>query len=248
MAQRGSLKIHGYAVTKRKRDFRAVGCLPETSGREFSVSEVEPGRWKASRTTSNGERVRRRFLATDAGEAVLIGEGMLYGVEEPEGDPSTFPVSKVFSDWIESLSIADKTRKEYRYAVKQFLLWLDKRRVTAWGELKPSDLQRYANEKAAGGLQRNSVRLATFPVVSCSRWASREYDLKDLSASFKLPKCREETTFKDSEVAPDTPPSGGIHSLVAGSTQRVGGSPGGLSYGPLRSSIDRGCQAEMGEC
>ncbi|MCA9443198.1 MAG: tyrosine-type recombinase/integrase [Candidatus Omnitrophica bacterium] len=195
----GRIQIGGYEVTKRKRDFRVVGTAPEKRGLVFSVSEVRPGKWRASRTISTGERVRRQVSANDAGEAIQQAEAVLLGrAPMVVRDPMDLTVADVFAEWYGVLQCNDKTQADYRRAVKKFLRWVETEGVWRWESLRPSHFQRYCNEMVQAGLRYNSVRLRMFPILSAARWAAKEFpEFRNLAEPFKMPRFPEQTMYKE---------------------------------------------------
>lgn len=175
--------IAGFAIYKKAE---RNGYSLECGLTRISLSEEKPGFWRGSLPSST-PLLRRRFgIKADNLESAAIEAIRRHRLTGGSEVPSN--VTDIFQAWYSQLSCRRETGEEYSRKFRLFLAWLALQGITQWGDLKPSHLQKYANELAGGGLKANSVRLRVFPVKAASAWAHKEYGFDDFAKSYKPPK------------------------------------------------------------
>ena len=136
------IPLDGYvAVEKGTGVFKVRGF-----GREFSLHQIDPMRWKVSgksSTVSQGSRYQRLTVqAEHLADAVFLAVRRLFP-EVKALDQSQLEISDVLARWIETRTVSSHTDRVYRDGIKRFLDWAESRDCLKWSELSRGVLQEY---------------------------------------------------------------------------------------------------------
>ncbi|MCL4735350.1 MAG: phage integrase N-terminal SAM-like domain-containing protein [Candidatus Omnitrophica bacterium] len=169
--------------------YKVKGMARETAGRNFSLHRLGNNQWKVSGYDSEGKQRRYRLVAESIDEAIECSESILGFI--PPAAPDLLTPDVVFSRWLESLAVKDKTFKDYKNYIALFLAWVEKRRdINLFSDMRLEHLQSYANDLVRGGYSQNTIRLYLVAIKAAARWASINWEgqINDAGKGFKLPR------------------------------------------------------------
>lgn len=167
---------------KRKDAFKVRG--PRW---EYSLKVLETGRWKLSGKNTRGERRKPHFDALSIEDAIEKANRLLGFGETPQG--SDLRINRVLGRWLDSRSIRQRTKSDYRSHIKVFLDWCEEQELSLWVELRLEHIEKYRNhliERRKGWTPYHYLKV----VRAASKWAARNWrgEFVDFCDGFILPK------------------------------------------------------------
>jgi integrase len=177
---------------------------------EFTLQRETAQRWRIS-VVVDGKQRRPKAYGGSIAEALHNAIERVNGNLDPGEEPVRFRVSEVYRRWLDRKRRDDKTNREYETYIDLFLVWLGRcfPNVRYYDQLRLEHLERYAawlgseeRENVEGRNKRplkklgskDSFRLYTYPMRSCSEWASINWDgeYRDFAKKFEIPDAETE--------------------------------------------------------
>lgn len=179
--------IGSYGVEKRENKWKVKG-LANVTGRQFTIWEESPGKWRVNGIDSTGFRKRERFVARDLSEAVKQAGRILHGDTTRPEDPQ-LRLSDAFHLAISESGGSEEHKADLRSFAGYYCDWAKKKSITDWHNLRFEHVKGYMNDCLDRKLAPKTVSRYLEPIRMTSAYMAANWPVnyRDICRGLRMP-------------------------------------------------------------
>ena len=189
-----------YLYTAKDADESKFKVKHVSGNPQFTLAELETGRWSLTGMNSNGSRRQERVDAVNLDVAIEEAAKRLGYAFDPFEEDMT--IARVSKRWLDSLDVREETRSgQYQNAVDAWFDFTDSKKIKLYRDLRREHFQgylRWCQKRFNGWTPYHYVG----KIRAMIRWASLNWSehFKDFAAGLKIPKPREDDFREDRDA------------------------------------------------